>query len=66
MASKKAKNFQATWMDKIGRAKKVRKNWKDLFRVDLARQFLDGKQAPSGVNSEEYIVVNKFYSNIFF
>ena len=59
--SKKQFKIQQTWVDKIARAKKVRKTWRDLFKVDLARDYLDGKQNP-GYPVEDWITVNNFYS----
>ena len=54
---------QQTWEENISRAKKVRKNWKDLFRVDLAVEYFDGKQNP-GYPDEEWITLNKVYSHL--
>ena len=42
--SKKLIEAQEEWEYKIQRAKLVRKNWKDLFRVDMAKDYIDGKQ----------------------
>jgi hypothetical protein len=61
--AKKALDAQATWMAKINRAKKVRKSWKDLFRVDLIKEYLDGKQNP-GEPENEWITINKMYSHL--
>ncbi len=57
------KDAQKTWEDKISRAKKVRKNWKDLFRVDMLRDYVDGKQNP-GYPAAEWITINKLYSHL--
>ena len=62
--SKKDSEIQEEWEEKIRRAKAVRKQWKDLFRVDLARQYLDGKQMPAGANSNEWITINNVYSHL--
>ena len=59
--SKKQYEIQKNWVDKLSRAKKVRKAWKDLFKVDLAREYLDGKQNP-GNPAEEWITINNVYS----
>jgi len=50
-------------MERINRAKAVRKNWKDLFRVDLALAYLDGRQNP-GYPANEWITINKVYSHL--
>lgn len=61
--SKKLQEAQETWETNIGRAKKVRKSWKNLFKVDMARDFMDGKQNP-GYPEEEWITINKIYSHL--
>jgi hypothetical protein len=62
--SKKQVDCQREWEDKILRAKKVRKDWKGLFMVDKAREYLDGKQRPTNANKEEWVTVNKIYSHL--
>jgi hypothetical protein len=37
--SKELYDQQKRWMDAINRAVAVRKDWKDRFRVDLARDY---------------------------
>lgn len=54
---------QKEWESKIHRAKKVREDWKKLFKVDLAKDYFDGKQNP-GYPNEEWITINKVYSHI--
>jgi len=54
---------QETWEWKIGRAKKVRKNWKELFRIEMIKNMLDGKQNP-GYPANEWITINKMYSHM--
>jgi hypothetical protein len=54
---------QRTWEDRIQRAKKVREHWKKLFRVDLARDYYDGKQNP-GYPADEWITINKVYTHL--
>lgn len=61
--SQKSQDFQAKWEDRISKAKKVRKEWKELFRVDLAKDYFDGKQNP-GYPAEEWITINKLYSHL--
>jgi hypothetical protein len=60
----KQQETQSRWETKILRAKKVRKNWKELFKVQLALNYLDGKQRPPGYNTEEWITINTVYSNL--
>lgn len=63
MAKKSDVEAQKTWEDKINRAKAVRKNWKDKFRVDLGYEFFEGAQNP-GYPEAEWITINKIYSHI--
>jgi hypothetical protein len=56
-------SFQKTWEDKLSRAKKVRLNWEEKFKVDLAIQYWEGAQNP-GYAEEEWITINKFYSTL--
>lgn len=62
-ASKQEKEVQKRWEERIYRAKEVRKKWKDLFKVDMAREYFDGKQNP-GFPEEEWITINKIYSHL--
>jgi len=62
-ASKQEKDVQKRWEERISRAKEVRKKWKDLFKVDMAREYFDGKQNP-GFPDEEWITINKIYSHL--
>jgi hypothetical protein len=62
-ASKSSADAQKIWEDRINRAKAVRKNWKDRFRVDLGYEYFEGAQNP-GYPEEEWITVNKIYSHI--
>ena len=59
--TKKQIRSQKIWMEKIHRAKKVRASWRELFKVDQAREYLDGKQNP-GFDKEDWITVNNFYA----
>jgi hypothetical protein len=58
-----AQDFQSTWVGKIDRAKEIRKNWKELFRVDMLRDYIDGKQNP-GYPTDEWLTINKIYSHL--
>ena len=62
--SKDAVKSQKRWEEKITRAKQVRKTWKDLFRVQLALDYLDGKQRPPEYNANEWITINNVYSHL--
>jgi hypothetical protein len=55
---------QKVWEEKISRAKQVKKNWKDLFKVQLALEYLDGKQRPGNYDAAEWITVNNVYSHL--
>ncbi len=61
--SESAQDVQKKWVERIARAKEVRKNWKDLFRVDLGLAYLDGRQNP-GYPQNEWITINKVYSHL--
>ena len=54
---------QKLWEDRIHRAKAVRKNWKDQFKVDMGYDYFEGKQNP-GHPAEEWITINKIYAHI--
>lgn len=54
---------QKKWEDRINRAKQVRTSWKKLFRVDMLRDYFDGRQNP-GYPGQEWITINKIYSNL--
>src|SRR5574343_1398727 len=62
-AAKKDIDVQKKWEDRINRAKAVRKKWKHLFKVDMAREYFDGKQNP-GNPEAEWITINKVYSHL--
>lgn len=52
------------WIQKIEAAKKVKKAWQQLFRVDLAYEYRDGKQRPPDIPDGEWFTINKIYSNL--
>jgi hypothetical protein len=62
--SRKARDIQKVWEDKISRAKKVKKNWSDKFQVELAREYFDGVQSDPGYAKDDWITVNNIYSHI--
>jgi hypothetical protein len=61
--SAKSIDRQKYWEDSISRAKQVRKTWKDRFKVDLGKEYFEGKQNP-GYPDAEWITINKIYSHI--
>lgn len=62
---KKAETSEAQkWLQKIHAAKKVKEDWRNKFRVDLAYSYRDGAQRPSHIPDSEWITVNKVYSNL--
>ncbi len=62
MAKKEPKAKE--WLQKISRAKKVREEWRNKFRVALAYSYWEGGQRPPGVNEEDWITINMIYSNL--
>ena len=60
--SKKQKDAQTEWESKISRALKVKKNYRELFQIDKARLYFDGKQRPTDWAQNEWITVNKILS----
>ena len=52
------------WLQKISRAKKVREDWRNRFRVPLAYAYWEGAQRPAEVNAEDWITINMIYSNL--
>lgn len=52
------------WLERISRAKKVREEWLKSFRVSLGYEYYEGRQRPSYVPAEEWITLNKIYSNL--
>lgn len=57
------KDLQKTWLERIQRAKKKREEWAEQFRVQLARDYFEGKQNP-GYPADEWITINKIYSQL--
>ena len=62
--SKKQQDVQKSWEEKILRARAVRKSWKELFKVDLAREYFDGKQRPPEESTSDWITINNVYSHL--
>jgi hypothetical protein len=57
--------LQALWEDRIARAlKKREEDWEKPFRVEIATQYMEGRQRPPEVNAAEWITVNKIYSHM--
>jgi hypothetical protein len=62
--SKSATDAQKRWEDRIARAKAVKKTWKDLFRVQMALDYFDGKQRPPEYPANEWLTINKLYTHL--
>lgn len=66
MAGKGTKSEQKTdagkWLEKIDRAKRVRKAWYEKFRIALCYEFWEGNQRPPGVDEADWITVNLIYA----
>jgi len=58
-----ADELQKTWEERIVRAKKVKEQWAQDFKVQLGRDYFEGRQNP-GYPEEEWITVNKIYSHL--
>jgi len=58
-----ADELQKTWEERIVRAKKVKEQWAHDFKVQLGRDYFEGRQNP-GYPEEEWITVNKIYSHL--
>lgn len=54
---------QKDWQERIRRAKEVRKKWEEEFRIQLGRQYFEGKQNP-GYPADEWITINKIYAHL--
>ena len=54
---------QSMWEARIEKAKKCRDDWAEQFKVQLARDFFEGKQNP-GWPASEWITINKIYSHM--
>jgi len=57
-------DFQTEWEEKIRRAKKVRENWKQQFKVELCKEFFEGRQNIYNYPQNEWITINKIYSHL--
>jgi hypothetical protein len=63
MATRAQADRQKSWEDKISRAKAVRANWAKQFKVEMGREYFEGKQNP-GVPEAEWLTINKIYSHV--
>lgn len=61
MSSKKEPH--KIWMERINRAIAVRNDWSDLMKVEMGRDYFEGKQNP-GWPEHEWITVNKIYAHL--
>jgi hypothetical protein len=62
--SKKSMDLHRLWMDRISRSKKVKKTWMELFRVNLIREYLDGRQKLEQYADDDWITINNLYSHL--
>lgn len=52
------------WLQKINRAKDVKEQWYNNFRVALAYEYLEGRQMPPGWKVNDWITINLIFSNL--
>jgi len=60
----KKKTDAQNWLDRIDRAKKVRDNWRNLFRVPTCYEYWEGRQRPNHIPEHEWITINMVFSNL--
>lgn len=58
-----ATDEQKLWEGRLQRAKKCREDWEKQFRVQMGRDYFEGKQNP-GYPEEEWISIPKIYSHL--
>ncbi len=61
--AKKDSDLQGKWESRIQRSLDIKKEWEEQFRVQMARDFFEGKQNP-GWPANEWITINKIYSHM--
>ena len=69
MAKRKAetapkKPIATQWLEKIGRAQKIKEDWRNRFRVSLGYEYFDGVQRPPHVPQDQWITINLVYSTL--
>ena len=52
------------WLQEIERAKRVKQNWLDAFRISLAYEYYEGRQRPPEISPDDWITVNLIYSTV--
>lgn len=57
-------SFVTQWQYKVKEGVKAQQEWRNQFKVDLARNYFEGKQQPSWVRDEEWITLNMIYSHL--
>ena len=55
--------LQTKWEERIQDAVKVRDEWAKEFRVDMGRDYFEGKQNP-GYPEDEWITIPKIYAHL--
>ena len=63
MPKKDKHDLQKVWQSRIDRALKKRDEWAKHFRVQMARDYFEGKQNP-GWPEDDWITINKIYSHM--
>ncbi|HEU4340468.1 MAG TPA: hypothetical protein VFU31_02745, partial [Candidatus Binatia bacterium] len=58
-----ASDLQKAWEERIQRAKKCREKWAEEFKIQMGRDYFEGRQNP-GYPGDEWITVNKIYSHL--
>ncbi|HEU4343774.1 MAG TPA: hypothetical protein VFU31_19660, partial [Candidatus Binatia bacterium] len=58
-----ASELQKKWEERIQCAKKTREEWAAEFKVQMGRDYFEGRQNP-GYPEDEWITVNKIYSHL--
>ena len=63
MARQPQHKLQKTWQTRIDGAVKSKEEWEKQFRVQMGRDYFEGKQNP-GWPDHEWITINKIYSHM--
>jgi hypothetical protein len=62
--AKRQYDIQKMWIERIERAKKVKRDWRTLFRVQKAIDYHDGKMNEAGIPEADWISINLVYSHL--
>lgn len=58
------KDYVSNWQAKIISGEKGQKEWRDKFKVDLAREYFEGAQRPDHIPADEWINLNMIYAHL--